>query len=261
MRRPLVRPPIEANLFPDVRCQGRAPRAAKRSLTLDSGHPGSIRLSLHLCLSLLLFLISSQALAAERAAALCPAEIRSLLGSVRKAYTSSPSVTADFVETYAPAGFPPVAPESGKVVLQAPDRLRFDYRGPEGKVFTFDGKAARQYVAADRQMIVRTLAPEDRERLPLLFFESAESVLQRYDARATGSDSGLVEVTLTPKGGGEPALIGLAVTRQGTVERLEVTDTAGNRTAFTFSKTVAGGRRPVSDFTLKPPAGTKVLSE
>ncbi len=40
MRRLLMQPPIDANLCPDVRCQGRAPRAAQRSETLDSGLPG-----------------------------------------------------------------------------------------------------------------------------------------------------------------------------------------------------------------------------
>ena len=84
-----------------------------------------------------------------------------ILEAVRKAYTSSPSFTTDFVQTYAPAGFSAAAPETGRVTLQAPDRIRFDYDGPEGKLFTFDGKAARQYVAADRQMIVKTLSASD----------------------------------------------------------------------------------------------------
>lgn len=183
-----------------------------------------------------------------------------VLDAVRKAYTSAPSFTADFVQTYAPAGFDAAAPETGRVTLQAPDRIRFDYDGPEGKLFTFDGTAARQYVAADRQMIVRALVPADRERLPLLFFESAGSVLERYEA-AAASENGLAEVTLTPKGGGEPARILLTVAPSGDVKRLVVTDTAGNRTTFTFSRKTAGARRPLSDFALKPPAGTKVIAE
>lgn len=190
-----------------------------------------------------------------------PAEIRSLLGSVRTAYTSSSSFSADFVQTYASSGFPEAAPETGRVTLQAPDKIRFDYDGPEGKLFTFDGKAARQFVAADRQMIVRPLAPADRERLPLLFFESAESVLERYDARADRNAAGLFELSLTPRAGGEPARIVLVVGSGGDVERLVVTDGSGNRTAFTFSGKIPGGRRPASDFALKPPAGTKVISE
>jgi outer membrane lipoprotein-sorting protein len=206
-------------------------------------------------------LLCFEARPAERAASLSAAEIRAVLSLIRQDYSASPSVTADFAETYAPAGFPPASPETGRVVLQAPDRIRFDYDGSEGKVFTFDGTAARQYVAADRQMIVRTLERADRERLPLLFFESADSVLERYNATATRGGGGLVELTLTPKRGGEPARIDLTVRPAGDVESLAVTDAAGNRTAFTFSGKKAGGRRPDSEFALRPPAGTQVISE
>ena len=103
------------------------------------------------------------------------------------------SSTSKFVQTYAPAGFPAATPEAGRVTLQAPDQIRFDYDGPEGKLFTFDGKAARQFVAADRQMIVKTLRPEERERLPLLFLESPETVLRRYTVTAADAGNGLVE--------------------------------------------------------------------
>ena len=147
------------------------------------------------------------------------------------------------------------------MTLQAPDQVRFDYDGPEGKLFTFDGKAARQYVAADKQMIVKTLRPEERERLPLLFLESPETVLRRYTVTANDSGGGLVELTLRPKAGSEPSRILLDVDSSGEVKRLVVTDAAGNRTTFDFSDKEAGPRRPASDFTLTPPAGTKVLAD
>ena len=192
---------------------------------------------------------------------LAAADPASVLAAVRKAYTTSPSSTSRFVEAYAPAGFPPATPEAGRVTLQAPDQIRFDYDGPEGKLFTFDGRAARQFVAADRQMIVKTLRPEERERLPLLFLESPETVLGRYRVTSADSGDGLVELTLNPKAGSEPSRILLAVDPSGEVKRLVVTDAAGNRTTFAFSGKTAGPRRPASDFTLKPPAGTKVLAD
>jgi outer membrane lipoprotein-sorting protein len=260
MRRLLMQPPTEANVFPDVRCQGRAPRAAKRSPTLDSGHAGKLRLSLQFLLLSLLF-FTFEARPAERAGNLTQDEIRSVIASIKRAYTLAPSFTTDFVQTYTPSGFAAAAPETGHVTLQSPDEIRFDYDGSEGKVFTFDGEAARQYVAADRQMIVRTLGRGERERLPLLFFESPDSVLKRYDASASGTGNGLVELTLTPKAGGEPARIALTVNSEGDVARLVVTDTAGNRTSFTFSGKKAGGRRPASEFALKPPAGTRVITQ
>ncbi len=171
-------------------------------------------------------------------------------------------MSCTFVQTYAPAGFAETAPETGKLVLQAPDRVRFDYDGPEGKVFTFDGTSGRQYVAADRQLVVRKLAPADRERLPIVFLESAEALLARYDAAEKAADNGLVEIVLTPKKPGGPKSVSLlAIAATGEVKRLVLVDNAGNRTAFTFTQKISGAKRPDSDFALSPPEGTKILTE
>jgi outer membrane lipoprotein-sorting protein len=184
------------------------------------------------------------------------------LSKVRGAYATPGSVSCTFVQTYAPAGFASTAPETGKLVLQSPDRVRFDYDGPEGKVFTFDGTSGRQYVAADRQLVVKRLPPGDRERLPIVFLESTEALLARYDVTETPSDNGLVEIALAPKKSGALKSATLfAVAATGEVKRLVLVDSAGNRTTFTFTQKISGARRPDSDFALSPPEGTKILTE
>jgi outer membrane lipoprotein carrier protein len=198
---------------------------------------------------------------APSAAAAAPVDAHATLASIRKAYSSSPSVSSTFVQTYAPAGFAETSPETGRLILQAPDRVRFDYDGPEGKVFTFDGRAARQFVAADRQLVVRTLKPEERARLPLVFLESPEALLARYAARAVATDTGLTELTLTPRAGGDPKSLTLLAAPSGDVKRLVLVDAAGNRTTFTFTQKMSGPKRPDTDFVLVPPEGTKILSE
>lgn len=208
--------------------------------------------SLVLFLSLLLF---SEAKSSSLSAS-------STLTKIRAAYATPGSVSCTFVQTYAPAGFAATSPETGKLVLQAPDRVRFDYDGPEGKVFTFDGTAGRQYVAADRQLVVKRLAPGDRERLPIVFLESTEALLARYDAAETPGENGLVEITLAPKKPGSLRSASLlAVAATGEVKRLVLLDTAGNRTTFTFTQKMSGAKRPESDFALAPPEGTKILTE
>ncbi len=211
--------------------------------------------------ALLTALSAFEARPAQRAVSGNSEEALPVLKSIQKAYTAAPSYTANFVQTYTPAGFAAAAPETGRLTLQSPDRVRFDYDGPEGKLFAFDGKAARQYVAADRQMIVKTLSPADRERLPLLFFESPETLTARYRVAAAPGENGLTELKLASKAGGEPAQILLSVAPSGDVKRLVVTDAAGNRTAFTFSQKAAGTRLPDGEFAPAPPPGTKVLSD
>ena len=193
---------------------------------------------------------------AETAAAPDP---ESLLAAIRRTYAGSPSVRVTFVQQYAPAGFGDTAPETGRLVLQAPSSLRFEYDGSEGKVFTFDGKAARQYVAADKQMVVKPLTPAERARLPLLFFDEPKELLARYDVAAALTDRGLTELTLVPRSGGEPRKVTLLVAESGEVKRLVILDGTGNRTSFTFTNREAGKKRPASDFELVPPRGTKVV--
>jgi len=190
------------------------------------------------------------------------ASASAVLLRVQKAYTASPAFVSSFVQAYAPSGFPETSPETGKLVLQAPNLVRFDYDGREGKVFTFDGHAARQYVAQDKQVIVKTLTADDKLRLPLLFFESPEAILLRFDAVVKGADNGLTEVALTPKSGDEPKKLVLLTDAGGDVKRLVVLDGSGNRTTFHFTqRTAVSKARPASDFALVPPPGTKVITE
>jgi outer membrane lipoprotein-sorting protein len=203
------------------------------------------------------FLVLLAGLAAQAQGPLSPT---SMLERVQKKYSTSPSVRVTFVQTYAPAGFGETAPETGSLILQAPESLRFEYDGPEGKVFTFDGKAGRQYVARDKQMVVKGLSAEERARLPLLFLKEPAQVTAQFDIKVSEAPTGAVEMALNPKTGREPGQITVTASRDGELKRLVILDVSGNRTTFTFTKFEAGKKRPAADFTLTPPAGTKIVN-
>jgi outer membrane lipoprotein carrier protein len=186
-----------------------------------------------------------------------PALLRAIVGT----YTAGPAFDVTFVQTYAPSGFPDVTPEKGTLTIQAPASLRFDYEGPEGKVYTFDGRAARQYVAADRQIVLKTLTASEKARLPLLFLQPAGEVLERFAAVAKGADGGLVDLTLTPRSEGDLQSLAILATPAGVVRRLVVLDGEGNRTTFTLTNPTPRKKRPASDFALVPPKGTRVVGE
>ena len=200
---------------------------------------------------------ASSAAAAAPSAADAGALLRAIVGS----YTSRPAVQMTFVQTYAPSGFPDATPETGTLTIQAPASLRFDYDGPEGKVYTFDGRAARQYVAADRQIVLKTLTAAEKARLPLLFLQPPAEVLARFAAAARPAGNGLVDLTLTPRSEGDLRSLAILATPSGEVKRLVVLDGEGNRTTFTFTNQAPRKKRPASDFALVPPKGTKVVSE
>lgn len=211
-------------------------------------------------LSVLPFLAAALALSGGSAAAEAP-DAPALLRAIVRTYTAGPAFDVGFVQTYAPSGFPDVTPEEGTLTIQAPASLRFDYEGAEGKVYTFDGKAARQYVAADRQIVLKTLTASEKARLPLLFLQPASEVLERFAAAAKEGGDGRVELTLTPRTEGDLQSLRIHATPSGTVERLVVLDAEGNRTGFTFTKPTPRKPRPASDFALVPPKGTRVVGE
>ena len=200
--------------------------------------------------------------AAGKSPAGAPRDARDLLERIRRSYTDHPSVTMSFTQSYAPAGFAETSPETGRMTLQAPTQIRFDYDGSDGKLFTFDGEAARQYVAADKQVIVKSLTPAERARLPLLFFDAPESILERYAASFTPISNGLSEIALMPKvSEGSPKSLTITAAPAGEVKRLVVVDEGGNRTTFTFTQRTVGAHRPASDFALVPPVGTKIVTD
>lgn len=206
---------------------------------------------------LLALLLLAPALAAGAAEPDAPA----LLGAIVSAYHAKPAFQMTFVQSYAPAGFPDAAPETGTLTIQAPASLRFDYDGDEGKVYTFDGRAARQYVAADRQIVLKTLTAAEKSRLPLLFLQPASEVLDRFTAVAKPAGNGLVELTLLPRAEGDLKSVSAVATPAGEVKRLVVLDGEGNRTTFTFTNLSARRKRPATDFALVPPKGTRVVGE
>jgi outer membrane lipoprotein-sorting protein len=189
------------------------------------------------------------------------ADAPTLLRAIVATYRAKPAFSMTFVQSYAPAGFPDASPETGKLTIQSPASLRFDYDGPEGKVYTFDGNAARQYVAADKQIVLKSLTAAEKARLPLLFLQPAPDVLARFTAVAKPSANGLVELTLLPRAEGDLKSVSAVATPTGEVKRLVVLDGEGNRTTFTFTNLAPRGKRPASDFALVPPRGTRVVGE
>jgi len=203
----------------------------------------------------------SGAVAASPGAPAAAPDAAGLLRAIVEAHTAKPAFTMTFVQSYAPAGFPDTTPETGTLTIQAPASLRFDYDGSEGKVYTFDGKAARQYVAADQQIVLKTLTAAEKARLPLLFLQPAAEILDRFAAAARPAANGLVDLTLTPRAEGDLRSVAALATPTGEIKRLVVLDAEGNRTTFTFTNRAARKKRPASDFALVPPKGTRVVGE
>ena len=166
---------------------------------------------------------------------------------------------ADFVQSFTPGGFTKSRRESGTVLVQAPKSLRFQYSAPSNKVFTFDGRTARFFTPAEHQMIVRQLSDEDRQQLPLIFLESPAEVARAY-ALALEPRAGGSTILLTPKSSdAEVSWIRLSLAEAGTPVGLSFQTPGGDRTEFALKNFRALPPREAADFTVRPPAGTRIV--
>ena len=165
---------------------------------------------------------------------------------------------SEFVQTFTPSGFTKSRRETGTVTVQAPESIRFDYDSPK-KTFTFDGRVARFYSPADRQMTVRTLSDADRAELPLIFLETPAELARRNTIEAQPAASG-TQVLVTPRDSrSEIAWIRLSIAADGVPGGLSFQTSAGDRTEFAFRSFRSEAPKDPSVFTLHPPAGTRII--
>jgi chaperone LolA len=165
---------------------------------------------------------------------------------------------ATFDQTFTPAGFTRARRENGELVVQAPESLRFDYAAPK-KTFTFDGKVARFYSPADRQMTVRPLSDAERAELPLVFLETAEE-LERRNRLDLEKGNGGASILVTPKdSASEVSWIRVALTADGSPSSLAFQSSAGDRTEFRFGPFRTEPALDPTAFAIHPPAGTRII--
>ena len=152
--------------------------------------------------------------------------------------------------------------ERGKVWIQRPGRMRWDYLDPEQKVAILDGDKTWLYVREEEQLILGSLG-EQGSLLPTLI-ASERPLLELFDADLVVSivDKGepyLLE--LRPRSE-EEAFESVTVSlRQGdfSIEAAEVLDAAGNRMLYRFSKLRRNKGVPDGMFRFEAPGGTTVL--
>jgi outer membrane lipoprotein-sorting protein len=187
-----------------------------------------------------------------------PAEAMALLARATAAYSTGAANASTFTQIYTPAGFSTARRESGTVLVQAPERLRFDYAAPDVKVFTYDAGEGRFYSPEDKQLTVHRLSPDERGRLPLVFLEKPDALAERYEISRDASGA----VVLKPRAAdSELAWLKLAIEPSGLVDALSYQDTSGNRTEFRFEGWKSEKPRPPSDYRVEGPKGTRTVTQ
>jgi len=157
------------------------------------------------------------------------------------------------------------ATESGRMYLERPGKLRWDYLDPEKKIALLLGDRTALYLADDQQLIRGRLTAEQglfprllagRERLEDLF--SATLV-----ATPAAGGGGSFRLRLAPKGDPGAMSVVMLTLRASSfaIESAELVDETGNRTTYAFSEIRRNRGVPTGVFAFEPPPGTEIVDE
>ena len=184
---------------------------------------------------------------------------RELARRVDRHYNQLRSLTAGFTESYEGLGIKRA--ESGTLLLLKPGRMKWDYSSPAGKLFLLDGKYAWFYSSGDSQVQRIPARQLDDLRSPLRFLLGRTELEKELNSLTlAGAPGGLFTLTGQPRGEEKRvARLTLTVTAEGAITGIEVEETDGALTRFTF--TGEADNAPVSPeaFHFKPPAGVTVV--
>jgi outer membrane lipoprotein carrier protein len=184
---------------------------------------------------------------------------KELAARVDRHYNQLHALKAGFEERYEGMGIR--RSESGTLLIVKPGRMRWDYSSPQGKLFLLDGKYAWFYTRGDPE-VQRIPAKElDDLRSPLRFLLGhTELEKELDDLTLTAAPNGGYTLTGQPRGQEKRVRrLTLTVTAEGTITAIEIVETDGALTRFTFAGEQLNGPIPPQTFRFTPPPGVPVV--
>lgn len=186
-------------------------------------------------------------------------DVHTLAQRVDRHYNHLHSLKAGFTESYDGLGMKRT--ETGTLLLEKPGRMRWDYSHPAGKQFLLDGKYAWFYSQGDPHVQRMKAKDLDDLRSPLRFLLGHTQLEKEFN-----------QLTVKPNADGEFALSGvpkgqenriarvtLTVRADGAIAGIEIEETDGALTQFTFAGEVANAAVPANAFRFTPPPGVPVV--
>jgi outer membrane lipoprotein carrier protein len=178
---------------------------------------------------------------------------------VDRHYNQLHSLKAGFTESYEGLGLK--RSESGTLTMVKPGRMKWDYSSPAGKLFLLDGKYAWFYTRGDPQVQRIPAKQLDDLRSPLRFLLGhTELEKELNNLKLTSGANGRFTLTGQPKGQEKRvARLTLTVTADGAITGIEMEESDGALTRFTFTGEQSNAPVPAETFRFTPPAGVPVV--
>ncbi len=155
--------------------------------------------------------------------------------------------------------------EKGEFFFQKPDRMRWEYKDPQDKVFLYKDGVLEMYLPEEKQLTRRPVSKEALESDIFGIFLGVMSFDEAYiiEDSPFPTEAGRVrQVKLTPRTEGDYSHILLEIDETTWLLRRAIfLEWAGNKREFVFSQVRTGVRLPAKAFTLKVPAATEIIDD
>jgi outer membrane lipoprotein carrier protein len=178
---------------------------------------------------------------------------------VDRHYNQLRSLQAGFTESYEGLGMR--RSESGTLLLLKPGQMRWEYAQPAGKLFLLDGRYAWFYARGDSQVQRIAAKQLDDLRSPLRFLLGhTELEKELSNLMVQPAPNGQFALSGQPKGQDKRvARLTLTVTAEGTITGIEIEETDGALTRFSFSAEQTNVPLAPSLFHFDPPPGVPIV--
>lgn len=184
---------------------------------------------------------------------------------IEKAFSSLRSLRADFEQSYFPASMATPLVEKGKLYLQKPDLMRWEYLDPEANIFLYKEGISMAYFPEDNQLYRHALSSEEKDWAIFSLLTGRAKIADNYDIEPADFPSDRREpaqIKLVPKTETEISHILLeADPRTWLLDRLVILDWAGNKQEFRFSGFKLNPRLDARTFELNIPADCEVIDD
>jgi outer membrane lipoprotein carrier protein len=174
---------------------------------------------------------------------------KELAKRVDRHYNQLHSLKAGFTESYEGLGLKRT--ESGTLLMLKPGRMKWEYGSPSGKLFLLDGAFAWFYSPGEL----------DDLRSPLRYLLGHTELEKELNNLACSEASnGRFTLTGQPKGQEKRVVrLALTVTADGAITGIEIEETDGALTRFTFTGEAPNAPIPAGAFHFAPPPGLPVV--
>jgi len=187
------------------------------------------------------------------------------MANLEKALKAVTTLRADFEQLHYSMSVSEPLREKGQLFLEKPDRLRWQYKTPQEKVFLYQKGVVEMYLPEEKQL---TRSPVAEEALRSDIFGILLGLMSFRDAYTVESNpfptdaTQVRQVRLTPLEEGDYSHILIEIDEKTWLLRRAIfLEWAGNKREFVFSRIRTGVSLPAGAFTLKVPPGTEIIDD